>query len=64
MLEVTGLVADEIGARAWTANIRLQELTPMRPSLEETFMNLTRDAVEYSGAVGTAHELHALEMAA
>lgn len=56
LLEVTGLDADEIGARAWTANLRLQELTPMRASLEEIFMDLTKDAVEYHGGTNHAHE--------
>jgi len=58
VLEVTGLSADEIGARAWTANLRLQELTPTRPSLEETFMDLTHDAVDYHGVVDTTHDTH------
>lgn len=57
VLEVTGLSADEIGARAWAANLRLQELTPMESSLEEIFMELTQDAVEYHGTVGTGGEL-------
>jgi ABC-2 type transport system ATP-binding protein len=50
LLEVTGLEADDIGARAWTANLQLQELTPLRSSLEEIFMELTKDAVEYHGS--------------
>jgi ABC-2 type transport system ATP-binding protein len=52
LFEVTGLDADEIGARAWRANLRLQELTTVRPSLEEIFMDLTKDAVEYHGVNG------------
>jgi ABC-2 type transport system ATP-binding protein len=52
LLEVTGMDSDEIGARAWAANLRLQELTPVRASLEEIFMELTRDAVEYHGGAG------------
>ncbi len=52
VLEVSGLDADQIGERAWAAHLRLQELTPIRPSLEEIFMDLTRDAVEYHGATG------------
>jgi ABC-2 type transport system ATP-binding protein len=52
LLEVTGMDSDEIGARAWAANLRLQELTPVRASLEEIFMELTSDAVEYHGGAG------------
>jgi ABC-2 type transport system ATP-binding protein len=51
--EVTGLAPDEIGDRAATAGIALHELTVQRPSLEEAFMELTRDAVEYR-TVGAA----------
>jgi ABC-2 type transport system ATP-binding protein len=47
VFEVTGLAADQIGDRAATAGIPLHELTTLRPSLEEAFMELTRDAVEY-----------------
>jgi ABC-2 type transport system ATP-binding protein len=57
LLEVTGLDADEIGARAWAANLRLQELTPVRASLEEIFMDLTKDAVEYHGVTGTTEDI-------
>jgi ABC-2 type transport system ATP-binding protein len=57
LLEVTGLDADEIGARAWAANLRLQELTPVRASLEEIFMDLTKDAVEYHGGTGTTYDI-------
>ncbi|CAN5663755.1 ABC transporter ATP-binding protein [soil metagenome] len=56
LLEVTGLSADQIGAGAWAANLRLHELTPMRASLEETFMNLTRDAVDYHGVSDIKHD--------
>jgi ABC-2 type transport system ATP-binding protein len=61
VLEVVGLEAEEIGARAWGANLLLQELTPVRATLEEIFMDLTRDAVEYHGGngadAGTEREL-------
>jgi ABC-2 type transport system ATP-binding protein len=48
--EVTGVSADEIGDRAAAAGIALHELTVLRPSLEEAFMELTKDAVEYQAA--------------
>jgi ABC-2 type transport system ATP-binding protein len=46
-LEVTGLTSDEIGLAAADARIPLFELTPVQASLEEVFMDLTRDSVEY-----------------
>jgi len=46
-LDVTGLSSDEIGARAADASLTLAELTPVQASLEEAFMELTHDAVEY-----------------
>jgi ABC-2 type transport system ATP-binding protein len=47
VLEVTGLSSDRIGRIAADAAIALAELTPQQASLEEAFMELTRDAVEY-----------------
>jgi ABC-2 type transport system ATP-binding protein len=64
LLEVSGVDADEIGARAWAANLRLQELTPVRPSLEEIFMELTKEAVEYHGGTDIDKVGRALEMVA
>jgi len=49
-LFVTGLSAREIGLAAATRGIPLFELTPQNASLEEAFMDLTRDAVEYEAA--------------
>jgi len=46
-LLVRHLSAEEIGRIAVAAGIALAELTPRRDSLEEVFMALTRDAVEY-----------------
>ncbi|MFJ8494478.1 ATP-binding cassette domain-containing protein [Streptomyces sp. NPDC094038] len=48
-LQVTGLSAREIGLKAAEHGIALFELTARTVSLEEAFMNLTRDAVEYHG---------------
>jgi ABC-2 type transport system ATP-binding protein len=45
--EVAGVTADEIGDRAAAHHITLHELSPQQPSLEEAFMALTHDAVEY-----------------
>ncbi|MGN9908749.1 ATP-binding cassette domain-containing protein [Phytohabitans sp. LJ34] len=47
VLEVTGLDAAEIGERAAAAGVVLHELSPREASLEEAFMELTRDSVEY-----------------
>jgi len=44
---VTGLSSADIGKIAAEAHIALVELTPQQTSLEETFMELTRDAVEF-----------------
>lgn len=46
-LVVTGLDAAEIGALAAAGGVELHELTPRQPSLEQAFMDLTRDALEY-----------------
>ncbi len=54
-LEVSGLSSDEIGARAAQAGITLHELVPVKASLEEAFMELTRDAVEYRAPVPAQH---------
>jgi ABC-2 type transport system ATP-binding protein len=53
MLEVTGADSPTIGELAASHGIALHELTPERASLEEAFMELTSDSVEYhaSGAV-------------
>jgi ABC-2 type transport system ATP-binding protein len=45
--EVTGLDSDAIGRRAAAAGLTLLELTPVRHSLEEIFMEMTEGAVEY-----------------
>jgi ABC-2 type transport system ATP-binding protein len=57
VLEVGGLEPAEIGERAAAAGLVLHELALQEPSLEEAFMELTHDAVEYhatSGLTGTA----------
>ena len=47
LLEVTGLEARFIGRRAAEAGIVLYELSPKSVSMEQAFMDLTRDAVDY-----------------
>ncbi|MFF2518628.1 ABC transporter ATP-binding protein [Streptomyces sp. NPDC058086] len=46
-LAVTGLSAERIGALAFENQIMLNELTTRTASLEEAFMELTADSVEY-----------------
>jgi ABC-2 type transport system ATP-binding protein len=46
-LSVTGLTSDDIGTVAANAGIALFELTPRQSSLEEIFMELTHDSVQY-----------------
>jgi ABC-2 type transport system ATP-binding protein len=46
-LTVSGLTTDQIGMAAGAAGITLLELAAQQASLEEAFMELTRDAVEY-----------------
>jgi ABC-2 type transport system ATP-binding protein len=47
LLTVSGLTSGEIGRVAAQAGIALVELTPQQASLEEAFMELTRDSVEF-----------------
>ncbi len=47
LLEITGLTAQQIGEAAAEGGIVLHELTPVQASLEEAFMDLTRDTVEF-----------------
>ncbi|WP_043672806.1 ABC transporter ATP-binding protein [Streptomyces xylophagus] len=49
-LHVTGLTARAIGIRAAEHGIPLFELSARTVSLEQAFMDLTRDAVEYHGS--------------
>jgi len=46
-LQVTGLTSDQIGQIAYEHQIPLFELAPQQASLEEAFMELTSDSVEY-----------------
>ena len=50
VLEVTGLTAEQVGEAAHRCGVVLHELTPRHASLEEAFMDMTRDAVEYHSA--------------
>lgn len=47
VLEVTDMSSDEIGCHAAEARVTLLKLSPVRPSLEQAYMALSHDAVEY-----------------
>jgi ABC-2 type transport system ATP-binding protein len=53
-LVVTGLEAPRIGELAASASVVLYELTPRLASLEEAFMELTADSVEYGNQASRA----------
>ena len=48
---VTDGRAEQIGEAAFDAGIALHELTPLGASLEDIFMELTADTVQYSGRI-------------
>jgi ABC-2 type transport system ATP-binding protein len=53
-LLVQGMPAQQIGDIAFDKGIRLHELAIVRASLEEAFMQLTADSVEYRAEVPAA----------
>jgi ABC-2 type transport system ATP-binding protein len=52
-LTVSGLTTDQIGTFAGAAGITLLELAAQQASLEEAFMDITRDAVEFRAPTTT-----------
>ena len=63
-LHVTGLEPTVIGRRALAAGVALHELTPQRISLEDQYMKLTGDHVEYrSGGTAQAPDAGSTEEA-
>ena len=50
VFEVQGLSAEQVGQAAFANHILLYELTPEQASLEEAFMRMTREAVEFQGS--------------
>jgi ABC-2 type transport system ATP-binding protein len=50
LIEVAGLSAAAIGDLALANGLAIHELTPQQASLEEAFMDLTRDDVEFKAA--------------
>jgi ABC-2 type transport system ATP-binding protein len=47
MLRVSGATAKQVGTAAWRAHVPVFELMPAQASLEEAFMQVTQDSVEY-----------------
>ncbi len=62
LLEVTGLSAPQIGDAARDRGLAVHELTPRQASLEDAFMQMTHDSVEYHattpGAAATDTAAH------
>jgi ABC-2 type transport system ATP-binding protein len=56
LLEVSGLTGEQIGELALEARIVISELTPLQASLEEAFMSLTGESVEYRASAGEENE--------
>lgn len=50
-LSVAGLSAQQVGEAAFRAGIALYELTPVKASLEQAYLELTQDEVEYRSEV-------------
>ena len=53
-LEVRGTTAEHVGEVAFRNGLLLHELSPRRASLEEAYMSLTQDAVEYRAHTTTS----------
>ncbi len=53
VIEVSGMESEDVGKLAAAHGVVLYELTPIRASLEEAFMELTRESVEFQ-ATGAA----------
>ncbi len=61
LLEVFGSSAEQVGELAAAAGLTLHELTPVRGSLEDAYLSLTQDEVEYHATVaGTAERVPAV----
>jgi ABC-2 type transport system ATP-binding protein len=55
-IRVTRLAMTEVGDLAFDNGIRVHELSPIQASLEQAFMELTKDSVEYhAGVPGQPH---------
>ncbi len=59
-LEVSGLTTDQVGLAAGSASITLLELTAQQTSLEDAFMQLTQDAVEFHGTAAVPDRVESI----
>ena len=50
-ISVSGLASDDVGQIAFNAGVVIHDLTPQRASLEEVFMELTADSLEYGASM-------------
>jgi ABC-2 type transport system ATP-binding protein len=64
VLEVEGLSGEQIGTMAASARLTLFELTTLTASLEEAYMALTDDSLDYRSLTGTGKDAHGREVAA
>ncbi len=64
VLEVTGLPSEEIGTAAAAAQITLYELATKGASLEEAYMSLTEDSVDYRSSLDRGSGVGSAEVAA
>jgi len=55
-IEVRGMTTEQLGDLAFSEGIRLHELTTVRASLEEAFMELTASSVDYRADVPGAQQ--------
>jgi ABC-2 type transport system ATP-binding protein len=60
VLHVQGLTAEQIGYTAWQAHLPIYELAIQRASLEEAFMELTNDSVDYRSLDASAANTSAM----
>jgi ABC-2 type transport system ATP-binding protein len=56
LLEVIGLTTEQVGETAAAHHVTLHELTAEQASLEEAFMELTREDVEYRAGLGSVQQ--------
>jgi ABC-2 type transport system ATP-binding protein len=57
ILHVQGLTPEQIGHVAWQAHLPIYELSPQHASLEEAFMELTHDSVDYRSITASNSDL-------
>jgi len=57
LLEIAGLTAEQVGEAAAANGIALHELTPLHASLEQAFMDLTREDLEFAHTEAPAEEV-------